>query len=109
MKLAGLKPACQGCHKDVHQGQFVATAVEGSLTGNITDCGRCHTPTKDWRPKNFDHNRDSRFKLEGAHQTVPCSKCHVANENNGIKFVKYKPIDPACSACHGATVPPKEG
>lgn len=109
MKLADLKPACQECHKDVHQGQFVAAVVEGGVASNITDCGRCHTPTKNWTPKNFDHNRDSRFKLEGAHESVPCSKCHETTENNGIKFVKYKPIDPACSICHGATVPLKEG
>jgi hypothetical protein len=100
LNLKGLTSVCQDCHKDIHQGQFSRTFMHAGSSKRITDCSRCHTP-KSWKPENFDHNRDAKFILEGAHKLVPCSGCHILTEDNGIKFVKYKPINPACATCHG--------
>jgi len=107
LRFGGLTTSCQNCHKDIHQGQFAKTIIQSGSTQKSTDCGGCHTPNN-WKPTKFDHNTDSRFSLKGAHQFVPCSKCHQPIQNNGIEFVKYKPINPACSNCHGNAQPPEE-
>jgi hypothetical protein len=92
--------ACHDCHKDIHIGQFSENNTSsGDVTG-ITRCDRCHTPI-DWNATNFNHDRDSRFKLEGAHRNITCTKCHNKNYDSPGVPVIYKPLDTACSACHG--------
>ncbi|RMH64408.1 MAG: cytochrome C [Calditrichaeota bacterium] len=84
---------CASCHNDIHRGQFA------SSDGQV-DCVRCHTPDN-WKAEKFNHETDSRFKLEGAHESVACVQCHKPAILNGTKFVKYKPLDMRCEACHG--------
>lgn len=85
---------CQGCHDDQHQGQFQGES-------NETDCGRCHN-VNGWKENvNFVHNRDSRFKLDGAHEKVPCRACHfVEYTAEQVPFVRYKPLKSECQDCH---------
>ncbi|RMD95538.1 MAG: cytochrome C [Calditrichaeota bacterium] len=85
--------ACAGCHKDVHFGQF-NESVDG------TQCERCHTSAS-WQSLLFEHNRDSLFKLTGAHVKVPCEKCHKLEKLGSKIFIRYKPIDRRCVHCHG--------
>jgi hypothetical protein len=85
---------CTGCHQDVHQGQFQTDSTEQVL------CQRCHQP-EGWQQLVFNHNRDARFTLQGAHQTVTCNQCHPLVIQNNRKFVRYKPLDTSCKACHG--------
>ena len=89
------KKLCQDCHSDIHKGQFAAAESAKS-----TDCARCHTASS-WKAEKFVHNRDSRYKLEGAHQKVPCAKCHVPTEVDNMMFVQYRPLDTTCVSCHG--------
>ncbi|MEW6410933.1 MAG: hypothetical protein AB1483_00510 [Candidatus Zixiibacteriota bacterium] len=88
---------CETCHTDIHAGQF---ADIGSDSGSR--CVRCHT-TDSWRPDNFDHNRDSRFVLEGAHTRVPCAACHRTEtvSDDGTALTRYRPLDMTCASCHG--------
>lgn len=88
------KKECQECHKDQHRGQFEKD--------NKTACRRCHTP-KDWLAEKFNHDRDSRFLLKGAHRFVPCAKCHTLEREQGLNYVRYKPMDTTCKACHAST------
>lgn len=83
---------CVDCHEDIHLGQFADS--RGAIS-----CEKCHTP-KDWFAEKFEHNRDSRYKVEGAHLAVKCEGCHKTETRAGKKFVMYKPIDTACSNCH---------
>ena len=72
---------CTFCHtKTIHGQQFMEY-----------DCNRCHRGAESWAINFFDHN-NSRFKLMGKHETVPCDGCH----KNG----HFKPIDTACANCH---------
>ncbi|MEW6051774.1 MAG: hypothetical protein AB1644_12045 [Candidatus Zixiibacteriota bacterium] len=96
LTMIGAATVCSGCHQDIHLGQFAAAG------SNVTDCAGCHTP-QDWKARKFDHNRQSRFKLDGAHIRVPCQKCHRPIMVGTEPFVAYKPLDTACASCHGAT------
>jgi hypothetical protein len=84
---------CSGCHDDVHGGQFAAAVA-------APDCGRCHGPLK-WKPSLFDHDRDSGYRLSGAHRNVPCAMCHRATrEISGRTVVMYNRTSHECRDCH---------
>ncbi len=85
---------CAGCHDDVHRGQFRRPGE------SATDCDRCHV-TRDWLAERFDHDRDSRFPLHGAHRSVACAGCHPPAPHEGDTR-RFKPLDTACLACHAA-------
>ena len=60
-----IKTACYDCHKndDVHRQRL----------GN--PCAQCHNPNS-WNLWRFDHDTQSKFKIEGAHKTLLCDSCH---------------------------------
>jgi len=75
--------ACASCHEDKHH--------LGTL-GTPAACGSCHNAA-DWKVWAFDHDRQTRFRLEGRHKGLICSACHS------------RPGDPAkqgsaCIDCH---------
>jgi hypothetical protein len=83
---------CADCHPDVHHDQF-GKKGQGR-------CEKCHHATL-WRELTFVHNRDSSFKLEGAHEKVLCEKCHFSLQLKDRAFVViYKPLKKECEACH---------
>jgi hypothetical protein len=91
--FTGTPKNCEGCHQDPHGGQFVR--ADGQAT-----CANCHDVAR-WTPSKFDHNRDSAFSLEGAHQNVLCASCHqLRREVNGQPVLFYKPTPTACADCH---------
>jgi len=81
--FGGTERRCFGCHKedDEHKQRLG------------TECGDCHNPN-DWGVWHFDHNRQSRFKLEGRHKRVDCYACH-------IKPMEKDVVAPtSCYRCH---------
>jgi hypothetical protein len=87
---------CIACHENPHAGQF------GEKKDN---CGSCHNSEK-WRPSLFDHEK-TVFSLQGGHQNVACSACHVNKRVvDGMLVLFYKPTPTACEACHGGSIPP---
>ena len=101
LRFAGVPQACEGCHRDPHQGQFAGT-------GGPVACERCHT-TDDLKPSKFDHSRDAAYELDGAHARLACSACHRLETRNGVTFVRYKPLPTTCRGCHGASRQPGNG
>jgi hypothetical protein len=77
-----VSPACASCHTDVHKGNLGA------------NCASCHSTAVPFKAAHtgFDHSR-AAFKLDGAHLTVPCEKCHAQKVFKGIAFE-------SCTACH---------
>lgn len=73
---------CIGCHAkdDSHKGR------------NGTDCERCHN-NSDWKKTEFDHDKMTRFALQGAHKTALCEACHKQPTE-----VSLPPV--ACVGCH---------
>ena len=82
---------CVDCHQDTHQGQF--------SDGKTTDCARCHA-TEDFKTPKFDHDRDSRFRLDAQHALLECSKCHHSYNTPFGPLVRYKPLGVECGDCH---------
>lgn len=80
---ADLSRACISCHRndDVHLGRYGEK------------CNDCHTE-KDWKKSQFDHDRDTDYKLLGKHSEVACESCHKGNATE-------EDLDTRCLACHG--------
>jgi len=98
-RMTGLPTTCTGCHKDPHAAQFVDKAGPAA-------CERCHA-LESWKALVFDHDRDSRYALEGAHKKTPCSGCHRGETQGGVGVVRYKPLRTDCKDCHGGRRPEK--
>jgi hypothetical protein len=95
VKLKPLPLECSRCHDDAHVGQF--RLADGSLV----DCARCHT-TEAWKSLIFEHNRDSKFRLDGAHAKLDCTECHVRRITiDGMEYTVYKLLGKECADCHG--------
>ena len=89
----GAAKECAACHADVHGGQFQASA-------GGQGCERCHTVVS-WRPTGFDHSRHSTFKLDGAHERVPCGLCHNQRRDvDGRAAIVYRSTPRECKQCH---------
>ena len=62
------------------------------------DCADCHTP-ESWRPDpatvKFDHDRQTRFPLDGRHEAVACRSCHL-----DLTFAGPVLRDAECATCH---------
>lgn len=90
-KFAGLATQCETCHTDHHRQQF-------SNNGKI-DCEHCHG-FENWNAERFDHD-ESRFKLEGAHKSTQCVKCHKPDIDSQGTFTRYKTNkEIKCANCH---------
>lgn len=98
IQYEGLPLACAGCHLDVHQGQFTAPPPK--------DCADCHGPdtfrlrfagpaeAADW------HLRQTTYPLDGAHERVPCAKCHATVQLAGADLVHWRIGKRGCADCH---------
>jgi len=100
--FTGLSNACYTCHTDIHRKQFAEKMVMETGEEFVTRCERCHTPAN-WSPDKFDHNRDSDFKLEGAHLKTKCNGCHKKKGKPDDTFVWFKPVEKKCESCHSST------
>lgn len=83
---------CKGCHQDLHLAQF-------EQEPEVKTCGQCHQPLG-WTQLLFRHNRDSRYRLRGAHRQVACLKCHPVENQEMAEFIRFRPLDSRCISCH---------
>ena len=94
---AGL--TCQGCHKTASLkdplpkdciGCHRAEDAHATRFGDA--CDKCHS-TGRWKPVEFDHARDGKFALVGAHAKLDCHACHTAP-------LAEQKLGTDCVACH---------
>ena len=86
---------CTDCHKDEHNGQFVATPYENQ-------CDQCHN-LKGYSPSTFTlaKHKQTKFELTGGHLAVPCADCHkLADKNQPKALIPYHFSDLSCTTCH---------
>ena len=89
-RYRGTPRDCGSCHRDAHRGQLDARK-----------CSDCHASFATWTDVRFDHDAQSRFPLEGAHERAACSRCHArVTLPDGAEIVQYRPIGMECTDCH---------
>ncbi|MET0087696.1 MAG: cytochrome c3 family protein [Sedimenticola sp.] len=90
---------CEACHetkpyKGVDKRCIACHEEEDVHLGNLgTQCETCHNPNG-WEFWQFDHNKQTRFPLDGAHDGLACNACH----DKPMKSVKLSGT--ACVICH---------
>ncbi len=92
---------CAGCHPSPHGEQFKGRGprVKGGLAGDA--CDACHGLEAFKPAERFRHDRDSAFRLTGAHEKVGCGGCHKSSRDaQGRTFVVYRPTPARCEECH---------
>lgn len=80
---------CANCHSDYHKNQFAQSGIS-------PDCNKCHS-VKGFTLNSYtieQHNQSS-FRLQGAHQAVPCFDCHKKTEK-----WNFRGIGKNCVDCH---------
>jgi len=77
------KSTCAGCHQkdDTHKKRLGPK------------CEDCHN-TRTWKSWNFDHDRRTKYKLDGAHLKTGCLDCH----RTPVEKTFNVPL--TCAGCH---------
>jgi hypothetical protein len=85
---------CSECHNTPHGKQFAGRADGGK-------CDVCHGVDVFAPATRFDHDRDAGFALKGAHQGVPCNRCHPSDTGSPRPGgLIYRPVSGKCENCH---------
>lgn len=84
---------CEGCHEDVHLGQF-------RLSEPRKGCLDCHQ-TQSFKLPGYDHLESTGYALTGKHAGVRCGNCHVptdiaSGETTALWRLPYRD----CKDCH---------
>jgi hypothetical protein len=89
----GIPRDCEGCHDDVHAGQFRQSQPRDS-------CKTCHDAETFAIAQRFDHAR-TRYPLGGAHKPLACASCHpTATLRDGTTSVRWRLGYARCKDCH---------
>jgi len=76
---------CDDCHRNPHDERQIDK-----------ECSFCHTTTTfSWIQ--FDHNKQTDFRLTGKHRDVACLSCHV---DQVFKNMPASNANPNCQGCH---------
>ena len=75
---------CTTCHRDYHEGQFADRKDAGA-------CDACHT-VQGFTPSRYEpaQHAATRFPLRGAHEAIPCGRCHENIEINGKQSPRFR-------------------
>ena len=89
----GVPRDCEGCHDDVHAGQFRQSQP-------ARPCRICHDPESFRIAARFDH-ATTRYPLDGKHRALTCDRCHAAETlRNGTTAVRWRLGYARCKDCH---------
>lgn len=99
----GLNKNCTSCHEDYH-GFFKQVSQVGK--GPLAQCLRCHNE-EDWKFSiAFEHNRDTKYPIDGKHIGLSCFKCHKPNPSlpkmtPPARIYHFKELAvKSCETCH---------
>ena len=81
-RYKGIGATCVDCHRiqDVHNERYGPK------------CESCHDQDK-WRAVRFNHDRETKFPLRGAHAKVKCDACHTGT-------LYRDKLATTCGSCH---------
>jgi hypothetical protein len=98
--LHGLVP-CEQCHLTTAYEDAPVTCVDCHAKNDVhasslgSACATCHNPAG-WPLWRFDHDRDTDFVLDGAHQGLACKGCHA------VPMDESAAMKTTCVSCHRA-------
>lgn len=99
-KFTGLKKDCLTCHKDYHFFKNLKHKTHGPLN----NCIKCHNESTWKEVENFDHNQQTRYKIDGKHMNLNCLDCHIKKDknNNLLGSIYHWPQlkTKNCETCH---------
>jgi hypothetical protein len=90
--------SCEGCHvggkyRDVKQDCLSCHAIDDAHGGRFgPKCADCHN-TQTWKKKGFDHEKEAKFALTGAHGRAACTTCHRVPPGQ-------RKLPKSCAGCH---------
>lgn len=90
---------CEGCHlgttfKNTPRDCIVCHKQADEHKQRLGDkCANCHNPNG-WDLWQYDHNTQSKFRLDGAHESLECLACHRDPVKEKIRMEK------TCANCH---------
>lgn len=91
----GIPRSCEGCHDDVHAGQFRQSAP-------VRACEDCHRTESFAIARTFDHAA-TKFPLAGKHAQTACAACHPkAQLRDGSTAVRWRLGYTQCKDCHAS-------
>ncbi|MEQ1876128.1 MAG: cytochrome c3 family protein, partial [Bdellovibrionia bacterium] len=102
-KWSGLNQNCTSCHKDYHAfGKHSSAQIK-----RPNDCMTCHNE-KSWSDIHaFDHDVNTRYKIDGEHLKAKCNECHLPKKGSGGRSVQALGIyqwpnllTKTCENCH---------
>lgn len=79
---SGLKKQCLSCHNDVHK----FANFKSKKLGDLNQCLKCHNETSFKDVHDFNHSKDTQFKIDGKHQELKCSECHLPSKAENTKL-----------------------
>jgi hypothetical protein len=86
LRYKDAKSDCYSCHKKADKHVFKFGAA----------CESCHI-TRGWGIWEFNHDKRSRYKLDGKHVNVACEACHKQRAPEGKLFAE---VGSSCTTCH---------
>jgi len=96
--------ACDDCHLSKQFKSASKQCLQCHMDDDVhkarlgPNCAQCHN-TNGWNLWRFDHNKDTHFKLDGAHEKLHCYHCHATPAVNGIE------LNQSCGFCHAGDDP----
>lgn len=119
---AHIKTKCEACHKspqfrDAPHDCMSCHSKEDVHKKRLgISCEACHN-ARSWKSWDFDHDRRTKFRLDGAHRKANCYACHKRPLGDKEKAVLPKTcmachvsedvhngsFGPACDRCHGTS------
>src|SRR5512145_2752041 len=95
ISYVGVSRDCQSCHASVHGFRHAELAQK---------CENCHKPGQSLKGQTLrswsgQHAQYSKLKLEGAHTSQPCVRCHENGKMGGRAAPR------GCADCHAPTHP----
>lgn len=93
-RFGATSDSCRSCHAkdDVH---FFTTKKF-----QTRECGTCHGIEKWKDPKDFNHEKETGYKLEGKHARIKCADCHVPKGKASAKYDWPTLKTTKCLNCH---------
>ena len=90
---------CENCHLSAKFKEASTKCVDCHMKVDVhkrrlgPKCDTCHN-SKAWKLWKFDHDKQTKFSLKGAHDKVACLACHTQPVKEKIKMGK------TCFSCH---------